>query len=81
MLLKRNQNKNRLVSKKKTLFEDNDLVRVLSSEEYEELVGNQFSQDKLNDYEEIINKKDNQIADLNNQIDILKNSFLIMWTI
>lgn len=61
--------------KKEDPFEDNDLVRVLSSEEYEELVGNQFSQDKLNEYEEIINKKDNQIADLNNQIDILKNSF------
>ena len=61
--------------KKEDPFEDNDLVRVLSSEEYEELVDNQFSQEKLEDYEEIINKKDNQIADLNNQINILKNSF------
>ena len=61
--------------KKEDPFEDNDLVRVLSSEEYEELVDNQFSQEKLDDYEEIINKKDNQIADLNNQINILKNSF------
>ncbi len=43
--------------KKEDPFEDNDLVRVLSSEEYEELVDNQFSQEKLEDYEEIINKK------------------------
>ena len=61
--------------KKEDPFEDNDLVCVLSSEEYEKLVDNQFSQDKIADYEEIINKKDAQIADLNNQIAILKNSF------
>ena len=41
--------------KKEDPFEDNDLVCVLSSEEYEKLVDNQFSQDKIADYEEIIN--------------------------
>lgn len=56
-------------------FEDNDLVCVLSSEEYEKLVKNQSSQDKISDYEEIINEKDKEIDDLNNQIAILKNSF------
>ena len=47
--------------KKEDPFEDNDLVRVLSSEEYEELVDNQFSQEKLEDFEEIINKKLNKV--------------------
>ena len=61
--------------KKEDPFEDNDLVKVISCEEYENLVNNQMSQDKLDNHDEIIKQKDAQISDLANQINILKESF------
>ena len=46
-------------------FEDNDLVKVLSKEEYENLINN----------EGMLTQKDMEIADLKDQLDTLKSSF------
>lgn len=54
--------------KKDDPFEDNDLVVVLSHEEYIRL-------DETSDCHEIIKEKDERIADLENQVATLKSSF------
>ena len=58
--------------KKEDPFEDNDLVKVLPKEEYEELIANNPSEAVD---EDIIAEKDAQIAELQNQLDTLKSSF------
>ncbi len=61
--------------KKEDPFEDDDLVKVLSQKEYNDLIDKQVSDDKLKEYDEIIKQKDEEIAELNNQIEALKGSF------
>ncbi|WP_296859360.1 hypothetical protein [uncultured Methanobrevibacter sp.] len=61
--------------KKEDPFEDNELVKVLSQEEYSNLVDNQFSDDKLKEYDVLIKEKDEEIATLKEQIQALKGSF------
>lgn len=61
--------------KKEDPFEDNELVKVLSQDEYSNLVDNQFSDDKLKEYDVIIKEKDEEIATLKEQIQTLKGSF------
>ncbi len=61
--------------KKEDPFEDNELVKVLSQEEYSNLVDNQFSDDKLKEYDVLIKEKDEEIATLKEQIQTLKGSF------
>ena len=58
--------------KKEDPFEDNDLVKVLPKEEYEQLISNASSESVD---EDIIAEKDAQIADLQDQLDTLKSSF------
>jgi hypothetical protein len=61
--------------KKEDPFEDDDLVRVLSQEDYQKLIDNQFSDEKLDEFYHIIEAKDAEIKDLENQIQTLKSSF------
>ena len=61
--------------KKEDPFEDNELVKVLAQNEYEALVENQFSDEKLNEFDQIIQEKDDEIAVLQEQIQTLKGSF------
>ncbi len=61
--------------KKEDPFEDNELVKVLAQDEYENLVENQFSDEKLNEFDQIIKDKDDEIAVLKEQIQTLKGSF------
>ena len=61
--------------KKEDPFEDNELVKVLSQDEYSNLVDNQFSDDKLKEYDVLIKEKDEEIATLKEQIQTLKGSF------
>ena len=61
--------------KKEDPFEDNELVKVLAREEYEILVENQFSEEKLIEFDQIIKSKDDEIANLQSQIQTLKASF------
>ena len=61
--------------KKDDLFEDGELVKVLSKKDYEKLINNQFSDDKLNEYDSIIEEKNDEINILKNQINTLKSSF------
>ena len=61
--------------KKEDQFEDNDLVKVLAQKEYEELVDNQFSEEKLEEFNQIIQEKDDEIAVLQDQLQTLKGSF------
>ena len=61
--------------KKEDPFEDNELVKVLSQDEYSNLVDNQFSDDKLEEYDVLIKEKDEEIATLKEQIQTLKGSF------
>ena len=61
--------------KKEDPFEDNELVKVLAQKEYEDLVENQFSDEKLEEFDQIIKDKDNEIALLKEQIQTLKGSF------
>ena len=56
--------------KKDDPFEDNDLVKVIPKEEYEKLVDNASDVD-----EGLLAEKDAQIAELQEQLDILKGSF------
>lgn len=58
--------------KKEDPFEDNDLVKVIPKEKYEELIANEASNDVD---EDIIAQKDAQIAELQQQLDVLKASF------
>lgn len=61
--------------KKEDPFEDNDLVRVLSQADYEKLMDNQFSDERLDEFYHIIEGKDAEIQELKNQIQTLKGSF------
>ena len=61
--------------KKEDSFEDGDLVKVLSEEDYANLIDNQMSEDKLNEFNEIIKEKDEEISRLKDQIQTLKDSF------
>ena len=61
--------------KKEDPFEDNDLVKVLTQDDYEKLISNQMSDEKLAEYDEIISSKDEEIENLQNQINPLKASF------
>ncbi len=61
--------------KKEDPFEDNDLVIVLSQDDYQKLIDNQFSDAKLDEFHHTIEAKDAEIANLQNQIQTLKGSF------
>ena len=61
--------------KKEDPFEDDELVKVLAREEYENLMDNQFSQEKIDEFNETIQEKDDEIAILKDQIQTLKGSF------
>jgi hypothetical protein len=61
--------------KKEDPFEDDDLVKVLSQDDYQKLLDNQFSDEKLDEFHHIIEAKDAEIEDLHNQIQTLKSSF------
>ena len=61
--------------KKEDPFEDNDLVKVLSQGDYEKLMDNQFSDERLDEFYHIIEGKDAEIEELKNQIQTLKGSF------
>lgn len=61
--------------KKEDPFEDNDLVKVLTQSEYEDLLDNQFSDSKLDEFYYTLEAKDAEIEELKNQIQTLKSSF------
>ena len=61
--------------KKEDPFEDDDLVKVLSQEDYQKLIDNQFSDEKLDEFYHIIEAKDAEIEELQSQIQTLKGSF------
>ena len=61
--------------KKEDAFEDGDLVMVLTQDEYDALVNNQMSDEKLNEFDETIRQKDEEIETLKNQVQTLKASF------
>ena len=61
--------------KKEDPFEDDDLVKVLSQEDYQKLIDNQFSDERLDEFYHIIEAKDAEIEELQNQIQTLKSSF------
>ena len=61
--------------KKEDPFEDDELVKVLSQEEYQKLIDNQFSDEKLDEFHHVIEAKDAEIENLQNQIQTLKSSF------
>lgn len=61
--------------KKEDPFQDNELVKVLAQKEYEDLIENQFSDEKLNEFDQIIQDKDDEIENLKSQIQALKGSF------
>ena len=61
--------------KKEDPFEDDDLVKVLSQEDYEKLLDNQFSDERLDEFYHIIEGKDAEIEQLKKHIQSLKGSF------
>lgn len=61
--------------KKEDPFEDNDLVKVLTQSEYGDLLDNQFSDSKLDEFYHTLEAKDAEIEELKNQIQTLKSSF------
>lgn len=61
--------------KKEDPFEDNELVVVLSQDDYQKLIDNQFSDAKLDEFHHTIEAKDAEIATLQDQIQTLKGSF------
>ncbi|WP_458403514.1 coiled-coil domain-containing protein [Methanobrevibacter sp.] len=61
--------------KKEDPFEDNELVKVIAQKDYETLLENQFSDEKLEEFDQIIQEKDAQIETLQAQIQTLKGSF------
>ena len=50
-------------------------MKVLAREEYEDLMDNQFSQEKIDEFNQTIQEKDDEIATLKDQIQTLKGSF------
>ena len=65
--------------KKEDPFQDNELVKVLAQKEYEDLIENQFSDEKLNEFDQIIQDKDIEIENLKSQIQALKGSFFFFF--
>ena len=61
--------------KKEDPFEDDELVKVLSQKDYEKLLDNQFSDERLDEFYHTIEAKDAEIEELQNQIQTLKGSF------
>ena len=61
--------------KKEDPFEDDDLVKVLSQEDYQKLIDNQFSDEKLDEFYHTIEAKDAEIEELKSQMQTLKSSF------
>jgi len=61
--------------KKEDPFEDNELVKVLAQKDYEDLIENQISDEKLNEFNQTIQEKDELIETLQEQIQTLKGSF------
>ena len=61
--------------KKEDPFEDDDLVKVLSQDDYQKLIDNQFSDERLDEFYHIIEAKDAEIEQLQGQIQTLKGSF------
>jgi hypothetical protein len=61
--------------KKEDPFEDDDLVKVLSQEDYQKLIDNQFSDERLDEFYHTIEAKDAEIEELQGQIQTLKGSF------
>jgi len=61
--------------KKEDPFEDNELVKVLAQKDYEALVNNQISDEKLDEFNQTIQEKDELIETLQEQIQTLKGSF------
>ncbi|MEE1128609.1 MAG: hypothetical protein UHW99_01365 [Methanobrevibacter sp.] len=61
--------------KKEDPFEDNELVKVLAQKDYENLIDNQFSDEKIDEFNQTIQEKDDEIAKLQDQIQTLKGSF------
>ncbi len=61
--------------KKEDPFEDDELVRVLSQDEYQKLIDNQFSDERLDEFKHTIEAKDAEIETLQKQIQALKGSF------
>ena len=61
--------------KKEDPFEDNELVKVLTQEEYQKLIDNQFSDAKLDEFYHTIEAKDAEIETLKDQMQSLKGSF------
>ncbi len=61
--------------KKEDPFEDDELVKVLSQHDYQKLIDNQFSDEKLDEFYHTIEAKDAEIEELKKQIQTLKSSF------
>ncbi len=61
--------------KKEDPFEDNELVKVLAQKDYQDLIENQISDEKLNEFNQTIQEKDELIETLQEQIQALKGSF------
>ena len=61
--------------KKEDPFEDDDLVKVLSQDDYQKLIDNQFSDERLDEFYHTIEAKDAEIKELEEQIQTLKSSF------
>ena len=61
--------------KKEDPFEDDELVKVLSQEDYQKLIDNQFSDERLDEFYHTIEAKDAEIEELQKQIQTLKSSF------
>lgn len=61
--------------KKEDPFEDDDLVKVLSQKDYQKLIDNQFSDERLDEFYHTIEAKDAEIKELEEQIQTLKSSF------
>lgn len=61
--------------KKEDPFEDDELVKVLSKDDYQKLIDNQFSDERLDEFYHTIEAKDAEIEELQKQIQTLKSSF------
>jgi hypothetical protein len=61
--------------KKEDPFKDDELVKVLAQKDYEKLIDNQFSDEKLDEFKHTIEAKDAEIKQLEEQIQTLKGSF------
>lgn len=61
--------------KKEDPFEDDELVKVLSQHDYQKLIDNQFSDERLDEFYHTIEAKDAEIEELKKQIQTLKASF------